>query len=82
MNEQPGELVRAQPWRRWDVKGGARLAGRVPGIGWFSLRRNQNIQAEIKDPGEGTMGVPESSLLGPRFGKDGIKDTGEGSALQ
>lgn len=82
MNEQPGELVRAQPWRRWDGKGGQRLAGRVPVMGWFSLGRDQNIQAEIKDPGEGTMGILESSHLGPRFGKDGIKDTGEGSALQ
>ena len=47
-------------------------------MGWFSLGRDQNIQAEIKDPGEGNMGILESSLLGPRFGKDGIKDTGEG----
>lgn len=80
-NEQLGEPVRVQPWRRSDGKGGERLAGRVPGMGWFSLERDLNIQAEIKDPGEGTMGVLESSLLGPRFGRNGIKDTGKGSAL-
>lgn len=74
--------MRAQPWKSWDGKGGERLVGRVPGTGWFSLGRDQNIQAEIKDPGEGTMGILEGSLLGPRFGKDGIKDTGKGSALQ
>lgn len=74
--------MRAQPWRSWGGKGGERLVGRVPGTGCFSLGRDQNIQAEIKDPGEGTMGILESSLLGPRSGKDGIKDTGKGSALQ